>query len=131
MNELKELRQKVSHFSILIVDDEADILEGSVVFMKKFFDKVTGVGNAQEALEHFQHRPYDIVLSDVQMPGMDGWELIKQLRALNKKLFTAIMTGSPEEYKVDEDLCDIYLQKPLNIEDITRMLKKLTAQHVL
>jgi len=132
MNKLKDLRKQIKDLSILIVDDELEVREGTEVFMNKFFSKVETAPNVDTALKIFKNekRP-DILLTDIKMPGLNGWSLIHTLRKNNKNLFIAVMTGSPEASEEELSLCDIYLQKPLGIDEITEMLEKVTLKYKL
>jgi len=126
MNNLTTLREKVKTLSILLVDDEEKVLNRSVVFMKKFFECVDGANNAEAALKKFSDNDgYDIVMTDIKMPGMSGWELIAQLRKIDENIFIAAITGSPEATNVEIALCDIYLKKPVSIDKMVKMLEKI------
>ncbi len=132
MSNLKDLRQKVKTLSILIVDDEREVAEGTEVFMKKFFSKVHTAPDAESALALFktQNRP-DVLLTDIKMPGLNGWSLIQTLREDDKQLFIAVMTGSPGANEKELSLCDIYLNKPIGMDEITQMLEKITLKYKL
>ena len=132
MNDLTILREKVKALSILIVDDEEAVLDGSVTFMKKFFKNVESANNAPAALQKFSgHDGYDIVMTDIKMPGMSGWELIKKLREMDDKLFIAAITGSPEKTHVQLSQCDVYLKKPVSIDEMIDMLNKIIHKYEL
>src|SRR5437868_3097267 len=79
--------------NILIVDDEEDICqiikEGLIAnhFLAKNFT------SPKEAMEHFRQHPkeYCLVLSDVRMPGMSGFELVREVKSINPEVKTIIM----------------------------------------
>ncbi len=126
MNDLKILREKVKTLSILLVDDDEKILNRSVVFMKKFFESVDTASNVEEALRKFiDYDGYDIVLTDIKMPGMSGWKLIEQLRKIDKNVFISVMTGSSGATEEELLLCNLYLKKPINIDNMIMMIKKI------
>lgn len=78
---------------VLVVDDEAFIqqLIGEVLRTEGY--DVTAVSNAEEALPIALREPFDLVLTDVDLPGLDGLELIGQLRANDPNLTTMVVTG--------------------------------------
>ena len=132
MSNLKDLRQKVKALSILIVDDEPEVRQGTEIFMKKFFSKVYTSTNTESALALFTtHNRPDVLLTDIKMPGSNGWALIQTLREEDKQLFIAVMTGSPDANKKELSLCDIYLNKPIGMDEITQMLEKITLKYRL
>jgi DNA-binding response OmpR family regulator len=67
---------------ILVVDDQPDILELTAAVLEgEGYDVVT-VGGADQALDRLDRdAPFDLVLLDVNMPGMDGWEALRMIRA--------------------------------------------------
>jgi CheY-like chemotaxis protein len=128
MSELKELKAKINHLSVLVVDDEPAVLEGTSDFMRKFFHEVKTATNAHEALKVFEaDSSIDVIFSDVKMPGMNGWELIQQLHAKNPNLFLGIMTGSPDEHPERMEICDVYLKKPVSIDEMVDLMNKLIS----
>lgn len=81
--------------SILAVDDELDIVNS----IKRSLDmngfKGCTFTDALAALEHFKSnsRYYDIVISDIRMPGMNGCEFIKHVKNINPKVKAVLMSG--------------------------------------
>ena len=66
---------------ILIVDDETDALDLISVELAQHGARVTGSSNAQDALKALESDTFDLMISDIGMPGIDGYELIRQIRA--------------------------------------------------
>ena len=94
--------------------------------MKKFFTSVDSASNGAIALAMLKEgAPYDVVLSDVRMPKMSGWELAQMISSLDKGVFIALMTGSPEMDGGDMEHCDIYLAKPLDLEKMQVTLEAI------
>jgi PAS domain S-box-containing protein len=65
---------------ILIVDDEPDTLDLITVELAQHGAKITGVGNAEDALKALAESQFDVLISDIGMPKMDGYDLIRQIR---------------------------------------------------
>lgn len=65
---------------ILVVDDETDTLDLIGVELAQHGAKITGVASAEEALEKLAQEQFDLLISDIAMPKMDGYELIRQIR---------------------------------------------------
>ncbi|MBU0720337.1 response regulator [bacterium] len=125
MSDLKQMRAKTGTLSILIVDDEEKIQEAIVLFMEKFFGNTQSACNGEEALELFRQNKYDVLLTDISMPKMSGWELIDAVKKSDQEIFIAAMTGSPDEKENLIGMCDIYLNKPITIERLALMLEKI------
>jgi PAS domain S-box-containing protein len=102
-------------FSILYVDDEPGLLEIGKLFLEQGGQfSVDTVASAAEALEVLRTRRYDAIISDYQMPVMDGIEFLKRVRAEDKTVPFIIFTGRGREEVVIQAFnegADFYLQK--------------------
>jgi PAS domain S-box-containing protein len=101
--------------SILYVDDEVDLLDLGRIFLEEFGDiKVDTAPSAQAAVELLRTRLYDAVVSDFQMPDMDGIEFLQYIRSHAGGLPVILFTGKGKEEVVIAALnygADYYLQK--------------------
>lgn len=101
--------------TVLYVDDEPVLLEPTKISLEKkkgFF--VDTAGSAKEALEKITARTYDVIVSDYQMPEMDGIQLLRKLRGENNDIPFIIFTGKGREEAVIEAYnagADFYLAK--------------------
>jgi PAS domain S-box-containing protein len=104
---------------VLVVDDEPDLLELTKLFLENAGSyQVQTVGGGPEALAALEGSPYDAVVSDYQMPGMDGIELLKNVRSRHGALPFILFTGKGREEVVIDALnagADFYLQKGGNM----------------
>ena len=80
---------------ILFVDDERSIVEGTVELLSNLGYEVAGMVNSIEALEKIKADPnyFDLILTDLTMPGMSGLELSKEIKKLNPDLPIILCTG--------------------------------------
>jgi DNA-binding NtrC family response regulator len=83
----------MAHERILIVDDEESLRRFLTILLKKEGYEITSVPNATEALVTFQKEPYDVVLTDIKMPGMSGIELLRAIRGLDAAVPVVVMTA--------------------------------------
>jgi PAS domain S-box-containing protein len=79
-NETQSERASLEGVRILIVDDEPDTLDLITVEMAQHGAKVTGVTNAEDALKALDQGQFDLLISDIGMPKIDGYDLIRQIR---------------------------------------------------
>ncbi|ABS55981.1 multi-sensor signal transduction histidine kinase [Methanoregula boonei 6A8] len=101
--------------TILYVDDEESLLELGKIFLERNGQfAVDIITSASEALTLIGQKPYDAIISDYQMPEMDGIELLKHVRASGKTIPFILFTGRGREEVVIQALnegADFYLQK--------------------
>ncbi|ACL15993.1 response regulator [Methanosphaerula palustris] len=101
--------------SVLYVDDERSLLDIGKLFLEKRGDmQVETLTSATEALQVIREHPFDAIISDYQMPDMDGLSFLKELRKQDKQVPFVLFTGRGREEVVIEALncgADFYLQK--------------------
>ena len=128
---MKKQEDKImANNKVLIVDDDEHIVELIKLYMdKEGFDTVTA-NNGKKAVELFKSEAPAIVILDVMMPEMDGYEAIGKMKSnttLQKIPVIAItaqaMTGDRE--KCLEAGADGYISKPVNVDELLVLLKKL------
>ena len=78
---------------VLIVDDEQNIREGSERILTRIGFNVSTADNGQKALELFQETSPSIVLLDLKMPGMDGMEVLNQIKKIDDSALVIVITG--------------------------------------
>lgn len=122
-----------SNKKILVVDDSATMrMFISMTLRKMTTISVTEAVNGVDAMEKLQKQDFDLVLTDIMMPEMDGIQLIRNIRgALNKKLpIIVISTKGREE---DRDLglslgANGYITKPVKGNELTAAITKFLAE---
>jgi len=117
---------------ILVVDDSGTMRMLIAVTIKKLSNSVTVTEAADgfAALEKFRRQDFDLVLTDFNMPGMNGDELIRSIRQLSGDIPIAVITTKGEEK--DRDLClsagaNGYLTKPVKWHELHEVVKRLLA----
>ncbi len=113
--------------SVLVVDDELlirDLLYD--FFLDRSWD-VTVTGSAEKALQQIEARDFDVLLTDLKMPEMDGSTLIDKVRTHRPDMPVIVITGYPSIESAVRSLrqkVDDYLTKPFNV---TKLYKTVEA----
>jgi len=122
-------------FSILIVDDSPFIVEVLKSFLTRFSKNIFEAENGYQGLELYKlHKP-DFVVSDIVMPIMNGLEMSKEIKALDKDAFIVLTTAVDDKDNLAEAIeisVDKYLPKPIDLRRlehiIIRFLDNLAAK---
>lgn len=108
-----------SNFTILVVDDSEFMRQGIIMTLKHAGYDATAAANGVEALKLAESQNFNIVLTAINMPVMDGFTLIRELRSLSNYKNTPIITITTESSDVKKEKCkDVgiteWIMKPIN-----------------
>lgn len=114
---------------ILVVEDEVDILKLVIFRLEKFDYEVFAAADGQEALDLIAKNPPDLILLDLILPVLDGYEVCKYLKSDSalKKIPVILLTASATSNMLDklkETKADDYLVKPFEPQDLLSKIKK-------
>jgi DNA-binding NtrC family response regulator len=119
---------------VLVVDDEQIIRESLSFILKKEGYVVDEASNGKEALRKQRELPYDVVVTDIEMPEMRGIELLERIRQESPESLVVIITafGSIETAvtALRKGAAD-YVLKPINFDDLLHRVKKLLSYRAL
>lgn len=119
---------------VLFVDDESAIRDVMETELPRRGHRITVCAGGEAALKILEEETPDCVISDINMPGMDGFELARRIRAIQPGLPVMLMTGrSTEEHMLAalrEGLFD-YLKKPVSMADIDAALTRVEKERQL
>jgi CheY-like chemotaxis protein len=113
---------------ILLAEDNAVNQRVAKLMLKHAGFNVDVANDGSEALEAHRLNPYDVILMDCQMPGMDGWEATDRIRQLTQ-LQPVIIAVTANALVGDRERClaagmDDYLSKPFTAEQLIRIVRK-------
>jgi YesN/AraC family two-component response regulator len=117
-------------YKYLFVEDEDDLVNIIKNLMDTFEVDYKTARNGVEALEVLNDNKIDILVTDVNMPKMDGFELIREVQKLSPDLPIVIMTAHTEKEKIEESkklgVCH-YLPKPLDMFKLIDVISKIIS----
>jgi DNA-binding NtrC family response regulator len=125
---------KPADIGILIVDDEASVRDALYKWFKFDGYRVDTAEEATSALKKLQDASWDIVLLDIKMPGMDGLELQRQIKKIDKDIITIIITAfasvDTSIQALKEGAFD-YIVKPIDPDDMSHLIRNAVEQRRL
>ena len=110
---------------ILLVDDEEGI---QLLYREEFEDEgfeVISAYNGDEAMTIFREQSFDLIILDINMPGMNGIEVLRQMKEINPNL-PVILSSAYQEYKQDIGswASEEYIVKSSNMDDLKNAVRK-------
>jgi len=120
--------------SILIVDDELSVRDSLMHWFRKDGFRVATAASAELALQALKQGPFDIVLLDIKMPGMDGMELQTRIRATNPRIVVIMMTAFAS---VDTAVRALkqgafdYVTKPIDPDELSHLVARALKERRL
>ena len=129
MNEVKKLSKIASNFTVLYVEDDLVIQKSMEKYLKKLFKSVSVTNNGSSALAMFQKSKYDLVITDLSMPIIDGLEMIKRIRQIDSEQAILITSAHGEaEYMIEAIKFGIdgYIIKPFDYKQLNFELYKIS-----
>ncbi len=116
---------------ILVVDDEEGARELFYTILSDEGYDVTLANNGEEALSLFKSDAFDLVISDIKMPVMDGLQLLQEIRKTGSKTDVIMVTayGEVESYLKAMSLgAAEYINKPIRIKELKRIVHKVVTE---
>ena len=108
-------------FKLLIVEDDTDLNKTVCEYLKTKGYETVGCLNAQNAYDEMYGRTFDLIISDIMMPGIDGFEFAETVRSLNENIPILFMTAR-EDFEAKQKGfmagIDDYMVKPINLEEM-------------
>lgn len=108
-------------FQILVVEDDKDLCQGVCRFLNTNGYQATGCLDADAAYDALYEKTFDLIISDIMLPRIDGFELVRTVRALNENIPILFMTARDDlaakqrGYRVG---VDDYMVKPIDLDEL-------------
>ncbi len=112
---------------ILVVEDEREVREMVVDMLAGRGHRVTACGDGRSALARFEEEQFDLVVTDLGMPGISGWEVAKGVKLRHPETPVALVTGWGDQVDPDDvgrKGIDFLVAKPFRIDDLTAVVAR-------
>ncbi len=127
-NDLDRLLEKSETLKVLYVEDNEEVREQTLKMLGDFFGDIHVAKNGLDGLELFKLHKFNLVITDINMPVMDGTEMSKNIREIDNKIPIIVMSAHNENHILEDikryDIAQ-YLFKPLNLDEFIKTLQKI------
>ena len=113
--------------AILIIEDEEDVRELLCDILTMHGHEVAAARDGRQGLEIFASRAFDMVFTDLGMPGMSGWEVATEVKKIAPDVAVALITGwgiNLDKDDMEKSSVDHILHKPFTVDDIVRLVRE-------
>jgi DNA-binding response OmpR family regulator len=120
--------------TILIADDDKSTLKWLRTVLNLYFKEVYTAKDAVEAFDIFEKKQPNIVISDIQMPNIDGLTLLKKISSLSIKTIKVVITAFNNEHYLNRAVSsgiDFYFKKPLDIDELLVCLASNLSKNLI
>ena len=139
MIDIKQILKYTKNLKLLYVEDNKEAREAIQPVLQNFFDNIEIAYDGQEGLEKFdqanqKHQKFDLVLTDINMPRLNGLEMIESIRKIDSNIPILVLSAYNEsEYFMDSIKfgVDGYLLKPIDMKQFLAVLKKIISKLTL
>ena len=117
---------------IMVVDNEPDIVDLTRTVLELGGYQVVPAYSGEECLRQLEKEPVDLVLLDIMMPGMSGWDVFNRINKKSKQIKVAFMSvleisDKRKQVLLDEGLAD-YIMKPFDKETLLNRVDKILTE---
>ena len=116
---------------ILVVEDDQIIREGISEYLSEFGYDIVQAKDGHEALKNFENYEINLVILDIQIPFLNGLEVLKEIRKKSELPVLMLTAFNDEEYKINafSSLADGYMEKPFSLPVLKVRIDSLIKRH--
>ncbi|MGB6530950.1 MAG: response regulator [Candidatus Nitrosopolaris sp.] len=126
---------KADKQKILIVDEEPDIITSLKMYLESQGFQIDGFADPANALAHFKADFYDLLILDIKMPQMNGFELYKEVKKKDKRVKVFFLTALSDMHDYDAVKKEVFpkegeryfMSKPIENEDILKRINRVIS----
>jgi len=133
-NTLRDLANISKTLRLLYVEDNKITRLETLTMLENFFDDIVVAVDGQEGLEKFKNEKFDLIISDINMPKMNGLEMLEAIRKTDKEIVFIIISAYNDNNNFSTSIklgTDGYLLKPLETQGFLNTLQKATSKIAL
>ncbi len=128
MQDLQEIMKYSSALKLLYVEDDEMARTSTILVLEEFFDTIIIAVDGQDGLEKYEQNHIDIIITDINMPRLNGLDMIEQIRAYDREVSILVLSAYNESgFFMDSIKLDVqgYLLKPIDTDQFLGVLEKI------
>ncbi len=125
---IDEISSASKEMRVLYVEDDRRTRESMMEMLEEFFERITEVADGKSGVRLFEIEPFDLIITDIRMPKMDGLQMIKKIRELDHDIPVLIVSAYNEPKFFKESIkLDVegYLLKPVDRKQFAEVMQKI------
>lgn len=130
-HKLQVIQELCKDIHLLYVEDEDDLREIMVTYLNKFFPHIDSATNGEEGINLYKKNQYDLVITDILMPKLNGIEMATEIKNMNEQQNIIIISAYSDTKDFIESIklgIDGYVLKPIDFEQLNSILFKIAEK---
>lgn len=126
---INSIKDAIYPLCALYVEDDNEVRRQTAKILRLFFHQVADCGDGREGIDKFKAGKIDIVFTDINMPGINGLEMLERIKQIDPSVKTVIFSAYDESKFFTKAISigvDGYILKPFTTEDLLSVLEKIT-----
>jgi len=127
--DINELINFTKSIKLLYIEDNEEAQESMIGLLSNFFTNITVSNDGLEGLNAFEKNRYDLIITDIHMPNMNGTQMISHIRKNDPDIYIIVLSAYnniiPDEIEIDSIKIDDFLIKPIQMNNLMTTLIKL------
>ncbi len=131
MKEIQDIIELTKHLTLLYVEDNADAKASTLGILDEFFETIIVADDGSDGLEKYKSHKIDVVITDINMPIMNGLEMLQAIKKINPDVISLVLSAYNESDFFIESIklgVEGYLLKPIDFEQFLSVLKKIALK---
>jgi CheY-like chemotaxis protein/anti-sigma regulatory factor (Ser/Thr protein kinase) len=125
--EVKHTSGEIKKARILVIEDEAGIQNLLSAILRKGGHEVEIATSGDQGIEIYENNEFDLVFTDLGMPGMSGWQVAEKVKGINGRVPVVLITGwdiRQEESEMKDSYVDLIVHKPFEVDHVLNVVQE-------
>jgi len=131
LDNIENLIAFTKNLTLLYVEDNVEARETTLMVFQEFFDNIIVATNGEEGLEKFKEHEIDLIITDINMPKLNGLDMIQEIRKIDDKILIFVLSAYNESgFFIDSIKLGVegYLLKPIEMNQFLGILNKVVTK---